>query len=175
MEIQKEIKSKIERDYFFIEGTVDLDAKYFINKIEEGIKDSPLNYKTNVKGKMTDWNFFRGDKKFIDIMLKFLDYLDRNNTAKERSILHEAWGVKEGFGDYTQAHDHLPCYLSGSIYLHSHSQKLYFPEIKKELEPKKGTFVLFPSFLKHYTTRNDTDKNKYALAFNFAYVDTLNK
>ena len=58
MEIKKAIRSKIERDYFFVVGDIDLDAKYFINKIEEGIKDSPLNYKTNIQGKMTDWNFF---------------------------------------------------------------------------------------------------------------------
>ena len=75
MNIQKEIKSKIERDYFFIEGTVDLDAKYFINKIEEGIKDSPLNYKTNVKGQHTSWKFFLNDKNFRVILVKLIDFI----------------------------------------------------------------------------------------------------
>ena len=170
MKIQQEILSKIERDYFFIVGTIDIDANYFINKIEEGIKSSPLNFKTNVIGQMTEWEFFRGDKKFIGIILKFLDYLDSNKIAKERYFLRESWGVKESFGEYTKEHGHLPSYLSGSIYLNNHTQKIYFPEIKKEIEPKKGTFVLFSSFLKHYTNRNTTNKSKYAIAFNFDYT-----
>ena len=170
MEIQKEILSQIKRDYFFIVGTIEIDANYFINKIEEGIKSSSLNFKTNVVGQMTEWKFFRGDKKFIDIMFKFLDYLDNNKITKESHFLNGAWGVKESFGEYTKEHSHLPSYLSGSIYLNNHSQKLYFPDIKKEIEPKKGTFVLFSSFLKHYTNRNNTNKSKYALSFNFDYT-----
>ena len=170
MKIQQEILSKIERDYFFIVGTIDIDANYFINKIEEGIESSSLNFKTNVVGQMTEWKFFKGDKKFIDIIFKFLDYLDNNKIAKEAYFLKEAWGIKESFGGYTKEHCHLPSYLSGSIYLNNHTQKIYFPEIKKEIEPKKGTFVLFSSFLKHYTNRNNTNKSKYALAFNFDYT-----
>ena len=170
MKIQQEILSKIERDYFFIAGTIDIDANYFINKIEEGIKYSSLNFKTNVVGQMTEWNFFKEDKKFIDIIFKFLDYLDNNKIAKKAYFLRGAWGIKESFGGYTKEHDHFPSYLSGSLYLNNHSQKLYFPDIKKEIEPKKGTFVLFSSFLKHYTNRNNTNKSKYALAFNFDYT-----
>ena len=169
MEIQKEILSQIKRDYFFIVGTINIDANYFINKIEEGIKSSPLNFKTNVVGHMTEWNFFRGDKKFIEMMFKFLDYLDNNKIVKEVFFLNDAWGIKESLGEYTKEHAHLPNYLSGSIYLNNHSQKLYFPDIKKEVKPKEGTFVLFSSFLKHYTNRNTTNKSKYALAFNFNY------
>mgnify|MGYP003674683529 FL=1 len=170
MKIQQEILSKIERDYFFIVGTINIDENYFINKIEEGIKYSSLNFKTNVVGQMTEWKFFRGDKKFIEIIFKFLDYLDNNKITKEAYFLKEAWGIKESFGGYTKEHNHFPSYLSGSIYLNNHSQKLYFPDIKKEVEPKKGTFVLFSSFLKHYTNRNNTNKSKYALAFNFDYT-----
>ena len=55
MDIEKEIISKIERDYFFIEGQLDVkNPQYFINKIEEGIrKDDNLNHKTNVRGHHT--------------------------------------------------------------------------------------------------------------------------
>tara|TARA_R110000824_G_scaffold100573_1_gene239108 strand:- start:10 stop:546 length:537 start_codon:yes stop_codon:yes gene_type:complete len=175
MEIQKEILSQIKRDYFFIVGTIDIDASYFINKIEEGIKSSSLNFKTNVVGQMTEWKFFKGDKKFTDILLKFLDYFDNKKTIEGGYFLKDAWGVKESFGEYTKEHNHLPSYLSGSIYLNSHSQKIYFPDIQEEVEPKKGRFVLFSSFLKHYTTRNNVDKSKYALAFNFDYTTTSDK
>ena len=171
MEIKKEIISKIPRDYFFIVGDIDIDAAYFIDRIEEGIKYSSLNYKTNVVGEMTEWKFFKEDKKFIDILIKFLDYLDNNKIGNDDGyILNDVWGVKESFGEYTKEHSHRPSFISASLYLNNHSQKLYFPDIKQEVEPKKGRFVFFSSFLKHYTNRNNTNKSKYALAFNFDYI-----
>ena len=53
MIINKEITSKILRDYIFITGTVDIDSKYFKKRIDEGIQNSNLNHKTNVYGKHT--------------------------------------------------------------------------------------------------------------------------
>ena len=169
MEIQKEIKSKIERDYFFIVGDIDIDADYFINKIEEGIKDSPLNYKTNVIGCMTAWQFFMKDKKLLEILLKLVDYLEFRRITTESYNLTDAWGLRESFGEYTREHSHSSFFMSGALYLNSHTQKLYFPEIDEEVEAKKGRFVLFSSFLKHLTSRNDTDQSKYAISFNFKY------
>ncbi len=37
MIINKEIASKILRDYIFITGTVDIDSRYFKKKIDEGV------------------------------------------------------------------------------------------------------------------------------------------
>ena len=37
MKIEKIIKSKILREYYFIKGNIPIDTKYFIKKIEEGI------------------------------------------------------------------------------------------------------------------------------------------
>ena len=172
MHIEKEIKSKIERDYFFIEGNLDIDSEYFINKIEEGVKDSSLSYKTNVKGHHTEWNFFLKDKNFATIVCKIVDCIEELDLINKRFRIREAWGLKEGFGDHTQLHDHAPSCISGTIYLNNHSQKLYFPDIKREVIPQCGKFVLFSSFLNHYTKRNSTDENKYAIAFNFHY-DTI--
>ena len=61
MKINKEIISKLPRDYVFITGTFDLDAPYFKKRIEEGVKVSSLNYKTNVHGQRTEWKFFNID------------------------------------------------------------------------------------------------------------------
>ena len=117
MEIQKEIRSKIERDYFFIEGILDLDVEYFINKIEEGIKDSSLNHKTNVNGKMTSWSYFLEDKNFFSVLLKIIDCIEELKLVSHKFRIRDAWGLKEGFGEHTQQHDHLPALISGIIYL----------------------------------------------------------
>ena len=130
MIVDKEIVSKIPRDYIFITGGFDIDPKYLKQRIEEGVKESKLNYKTNVVGKHTEWKFFNKDKH---------------------------------------------SYLSGVLYLHDHSQKLYFPDIKQEITPTTGRFVLFSSFLNHYTKRNLEDKEKYAISFNFKSVSIGDK
>ena len=175
MEIQKEIISKIERDYFFIEGQLDVkNPQYFINKIEEGIKkDDNLNHQTNVRGHHTAWNCFSFDKEFHILLFKLLNYIDTLENSltitKQHFRLSEAWGVREGFGEYSQKHHHLPAFFSGTIYLNDHPQKLFFPELNRTITPTCGKFVLFSSFFLHYTNRNLTDKYKYAIPFNFKY------
>ena len=64
MKILKEIVSKVPRDYIFITGTFDIDSQYFKKRIDEAIKTSTLNYKTNVVGGHTGWKFFNRDEKF---------------------------------------------------------------------------------------------------------------
>ena len=79
MKINKEIISKLPRDYVFITGTFDLDAPYFKKRIEEGVKVSSLNYKTNVHGQRTEWKFFNKDEKLGLFFLHVIDYIDNLN------------------------------------------------------------------------------------------------
>ena len=167
MKINKEIISKLPRDYVFITGTFDLDAPYFKKRIEEGVKVSSLNYKTNVHGQRTEWKFFNKDEKLGLFFLHVIDYIDNLNLLLKPFYLHDCWGLIERFGDYTKKHNHGCSLFSGVLYLNNHSQKLYFPEIKEELTTTTRVFVLFNSFLTHYTQRNITHKEKYAISFNF--------
>ena len=169
MKVKEDITKKIERDYIFITGHLNLDSNYFINKIEEGIKNSKNSYAISINGNMTDWDYFNKDKKFILLLLEIFDYLDERKNMDSKYSFQEAWGIKELFGEYTKKHDHNPCYLSGVIYFNSHEQKLYFPQIKKIIKPEKGKVVIFSSFLEHYTRRNKTNLPKYALSFNIKY------
>tara|TARA_B110001454_G_C12593090_1_gene381063 strand:- start:59 stop:622 length:564 start_codon:yes stop_codon:yes gene_type:complete len=171
MKIQKELLSKIERDYLFVEATLDMDTKYLIDKIEQGInRQDNLNYKTNVKGKQTTWDFFLNDKEFSLIMFHILNYLDESPGVKLKGYLSHAWGVKQDLGDFTMEHTHQSHSMSGIIYLNDHEQKLLFPEINQEIIPRRGKIVLFSPFLKHYTKRNLSNKSKYAISFNFSFV-----
>ena len=167
MIIDKEIVSKIPRDYLFVSGLLDLDAKYFKKRIDEGVKTSSINYKTNVYGKHTDWEFFNKDKEFHILLSQLIDHLETLTIDLQRFFLRNAWGLIEGLGEHTQRHHHQPNYISGAIYINDHPQKLYFPDIKQAITPKKGRFVLFSSFLSHHTKRNLIEKEKYAISFNF--------
>ena len=167
MIIDKEIISQIYQPYFFATGVWDIDANYFKKRIDEGIQNSNLNYKTNVLGAQTDWKFFNQDKNFGILIIQILDYLEKLNFDLKLCYLAESWGLIEKFGDVTKKHTHSHAYFSGVLYLHDHHQKLYFPEINQEITPQKGRVVLFSSFLKHYTTRNLQEAEKYAVSFNF--------
>ena len=167
MIIDKEIVSQISRDYVFISGIIDVDAKYFKKRIDEGVQASNLNYKTNVHGKHTEWLFFNNDKEFLILLFQIVDHIETLKIDIQRFSLHSSWGIIENIGDHTKRHHHEPNYLSGVLYLHAHHQKLYFPDIKQEITPQTGRFAIFSSFLQHHTKRNLQQKEKYAISFNF--------
>ena len=76
MKVDKLIKSKIKRDYFFITGKVPMDTKYFIEEIEKGIKEKEnLSFQTNLLSEMTHYHYFLKDKEFFKVMLNFLDLI----------------------------------------------------------------------------------------------------
>ena len=163
MKIDKEIVSKIARDYIFISGVIDVDVKYFKKRIDEGIKASSINYKTNVYGKHTEWDFFKKDKEFVVLLFQIIDHIETLKIDLQRFFLNSSWGIIEGIGDHTQRHHHEPNYLSGVLYLNNHPQKLYFPDIQQEITPEVGRFAIFSSFLAHHTKRNLIEKEKYAI------------
>ena len=71
MQINRHIERTIPQSVFLFEMNFDI-SKYkdkFIEDIEKGIKDnSNYNYKTNVKGKMTNWTYFTKNNEFINIV-----------------------------------------------------------------------------------------------------------
>ena len=175
MKIEKEIVAKIPRDYLFVSGILDVDAKYFKRRIEEGVKASSINYQTNVYGKHTEWEFFNKDKEFNVLLFQMIDHLETLTIDLQSFYLKNAWGIIEGIGEYTQRHHHEPNYISGVIYFNNHPQKLYFPDIKQEITPQTGRFAIFSSFLNHHTKRNIVDKDKYGISFNFRSAMILDK
>ncbi len=166
MKLKKITQDKVKVDYLLIEGFLDINSKYFIKEIENGItKDDNNNFNTNVKGYMTSYEYFNNNKNFLKSIYPLFDYLDSLDNIKPYN-LSSSWGLKENFSHFTEPHDHLPAYLSGIIYLNNHNQTLIFPELKKEIKPKLNSFVIFSSFLIHQTNRNTTDVEKYAISFN---------
>ena len=101
------------------------------------------------------------------LLFQMIDHLETLTIDLQRFFLNSSWGIIEGIGDYTQRHHHEPNYLSGVLYLNSHPQKLYFPDIQQEITPAIGRFAIFSSFLSHHTKRNLIEKEKYGISFNF--------
>ena len=169
MNIKKFIQSKVDIDYFFIYGNLNLNKDYFIDKIDKGIKENNnQNFNTNVKGFMTSWNYFLNDPEFLKLIIPMLDFIDEEKIPVENFALSDAWGIKNVFSSFTQCHDHRRCKVSGALYLNKSTQDLHFPQINQTIKADTGNFVIFSSFLKHLTPKRISDLNevKYGLAFN---------
>tara|TARA_R110000803_G_scaffold58564_1_gene116746 strand:+ start:82 stop:606 length:525 start_codon:yes stop_codon:yes gene_type:complete len=171
MKIDTEIHSKLPVDYTFITGKSNINCDYFIDSIEKGIADeSNRSFTTSVSGYMTNWNYFSKDKIFLDFLYPILDKIDSFPQIVPSYYLDEVWGIKENMGHRSSEHTHMPCYLSGVLYLNTNSQLLEFPEINKFVKPEPGRFAIFSSFLKHKASRNLINKSKYAISFNLNYL-----
>lgn len=169
--LKKEIYTKIKQDVFYIDGFIDLNTDYFINRIEEGINyDSNNNNKTYVKGFMTAWDYFVKDEEFLKVFLKLINKIEYNNTIQDyfpsQWTLKECWGIKEITGSSTTKHHHISTVFSGIIYLNDVKHDLIFDQLGLKLTPEKGKFSIFSGNLTHYTERNLTDISKYAIVFN---------
>ena len=165
MKVDKKICAKIYQDYLFLTGKINIDYKYFISKIEEGLKESSLHFKTNVVGYMTPFTYFNKDEKFLK-MLYVLFHEIETFPKVDAFEFKDCWGIRESFSNYTKPHAHKGSNLSGVIYLNDHTQPLKFPQINQEIKPEKGRFVIFSGFLTHSSPRNLSRKSKYALVFN---------
>ena len=170
--INKYIEKEINIPIFFSECSIDItDTKdYFISKIEESINSKENNnHKTNVKGKMTPWNFFVNDQNFHKILDKGVGQISKFIKLK-KSYLEEAWGIKIEKGNETLFHNHDECKFSGILYLNNTELPIYFPQLDINIVPKMGTFLLFSAILNHGTNVNKSEQAKYAIPFNFSEV-----
>ena len=137
MELKKHFHFPISINIQFFEFQLNdemVDNDYFIKKIDEGCESNKnMNFVTNVKGKMTDWNYFKKDEKFLPVLKKALIFSPLNHKLE----LIEAWGIKMSPGHFTKIHAHSENNFSGILYLNDADNKIFFPQINLEIQPKK--------------------------------------
>ncbi len=111
------------------------------NDIFEGVnKQDNLNYKSNVKAKMTSYYYFVSEKP--KSLNKLKSFLNNYNIT-------ESWGNIYSKGDYTLPHKH-DSYadwtsgkydISGVLYLSDSKTGTYFDELNIEIKAEKGKVV----------------------------------
>jgi|TARA_R100000231_G_scaffold113148_1_gene83959 hypothetical protein len=172
MQIFKDYRRKIEREYFYFSGQLEIDCDYFIKKIKEGCKEkSALNNKTNILGKMTEWRYFINDKKLENPILQIINHVDKTNKLPQYNF-SECWGFEVIKGGKTKFHDHTAAIVSGVIYLNECDQPLIFEEINEKIYPKPGAFAVFSPWLRHGCHMNLDDRSKFGLSFNMNEANT---
>jgi quercetin dioxygenase-like cupin family protein len=153
----------------------------FIISIKSNLDSKMKNY-TNVKGGMTDWNYFIDKPDFINF-ITFL--INKHQTTHpdifkhflQRKTIENAWGNEIKKGDSLNYHTH-QC-LHGILYL-TKGCDLILPELNLKITPEPGDYYIFPPQILHGFDLYQGDNNRYSLIFNivennhFEYAKKLN-
>jgi len=120
----------------------------FILDIKSNLDTDMENY-TNVRGGMTNWNYFL-----------------------EKHEVTNAWGNEIKPGDSLHYHTH-PC-RHGILYL-TEGCDLELPELNIKITPKPGDYYIFPPEILHGFQSYGGKDNRYSLIFNIEQGDKLFK
>jgi hypothetical protein len=144
----------------------------FLITIKNNLNPKMENY-TNVKGGMTDWNYFVDKPEFINFITYLINtyqttHPDLFEYFLEKKNIGSAWGNEIKPGDSLKYHIH-PCY-HGILYL-SGGCDLMLPELNIKITPKPGDYYIFPPEILHGFEPNKQDKNRYSIIFNIEQID----
>jgi len=139
----------------------------FILDIKNNLDIKMENY-TNVKGNMTNWNYFLDKSKFINFITFLINkhqttHFDIFGHFFEKKTIQNAWGNEIKKGDSLDYHKH-PC-LHGVLYL-TKGCDLILPELNLKITPESGDYYIFPSEILHGFDESKENFNRYSLIFN---------
>lgn len=144
----------------------------FLISIKNNI-DSKFNNYTNVKGGITDWNYFINKPEFINFITYLINTYQTTHPNLfeyflEKKTIENAWGNEIKPGDSLTYHTH-PCY-HGILYL-SEGCDLNLPELNLKITPEPGDYYIFPPEILHGFDKYEGDKNRYSLIFNITQTN----
>jgi len=141
----------------------------FIMAIKSNLDPKMENY-TNVKGGMTDWNYFIDKPDFVNFITFLINkhqisHPDIFKHFLERKTIINAWGNEIKQGDSLDYHAHAS--LHGILYL-SKGCDLILPELNLKITPEPGDYYIFPSNILHGFDKYEGESNRYSLIFNIS-------
>tara|TARA_R110002153_G_scaffold272363_1_gene440971 strand:- start:402 stop:1010 length:609 start_codon:yes stop_codon:yes gene_type:complete len=146
-----------------------------IMEIKNNLNKEMKNY-TNVKGGMTDWNYFLNKPIFNDFMVYLINKHQLTHSEifeyfLEKKQISNAWGNEIKKGDSVKFHSH-PC-IHGILYL-TKGCDLLLPELNIKITPEPGDYYIFPPQILHGFNEYKDEKNRYSLIFNIEQGDRFN-
>ena len=167
MLIQRHFNYTIPKDMVFIEGFLNnIDSRYFISKIEEGInQENNENYKTNVKGKFTGFDSLVYEPE----TLEFMRYIEPSisNIYNRIAYVKECWGNIYNNDDHALLHHHQDCSgFSGILYLTEGGPGTYFSDFDITINEEYGKVVLFDPLLLHQVKSSNLKNSRITMGFN---------
>jgi len=140
--------------------------------IKNNLDPSMKNY-TNVKGGMTNWNYFI-DKPLFKNFIVYL--INKHQTSHpsifeyflEKNTISNSWGNEIKKGDSLNFHTH-SC-IHGILYL-TGGCDLILPELNIKITPQPGDYYIFPPEILHGFEEYKEEKNRYSLIFNIQQIE----
>ena len=127
--------------------------------------DEKLNFKTNVQGLFTGFEFFLNNTNFH----KFIKLIENEIKLiyNKTFIISSAWGnVLKKDGEVIE-HDHKgTTAFCGILYLSDGGPGTYFSDYNMSVHEEVGKFILFSPFLKHSVIQVNNNIERVTLAFN---------
>ena len=176
--------SKIEKYYLFpsILYKIKYDLKKvecdnIFNYVETGINDKGFSFDKHVLNK----NIFSDIKIFIEKHIeKYLYESMKKNPRLQKVTITQSWLNKIEDDDERPVHSHPNSVISGVFYIGTPKDKFSnisfispfhsgFDDGSSRSEvifPRSGELLLFPSYLKHWVSRNTSKKPRISLSFN---------
>ena len=133
---------------------------------------------TNVIATMTEWDWNPENvrlKRLKNNIIEFINYNCNNqevrsveDTIPVKYFVNDLWGNIYRKGDYTNEHKHLPNIFSFVYFLKSkwYHSPLVFSDSGEKIRPTEGTFVIFPSHLKHLVPKHRYRETRITLSGN---------
>ena len=144
----------------------------FLIDIKNNLNSKMKNY-TNVKGGMTDWDYFIDKPEFVNFITFLINkyQVTHPNIFKhflEKNTISNAWGNEIKSGDSLNYHNH-SCY-HGILYL-TKGCDLILPELNLKITPEPGDYYIFPPQILHGFDKYEGEQNRYSLIFNIEESD----
>jgi len=177
--------SFLEKDMMVINYNNERILKSIEDKIKNNI--NPYMYKkTNVRGNMTNYNFFIEDKDFHillnDISFLLFKFADQNGfEGANKFKIIDAWGNMLSKNEYVRNHWHLnnknkvrAPHMSINVSFDKKEPGTYFPKYRKQIKPKRGKMVVFLANEMHLVDVYKHEEPRYTLAFNLQCRKVMN-
>ena len=155
-----------------MQGEVDAD----FDKVEKLLLD---NYSNKLSDKPWASNYEDTNCPSSSIVDNILNQIinDFYDVTGENVVVDNYWGHIHEKNMSTRLHDHPYCFASGVVYISvpkGSGSIVFSPTIDirnrdlflASFPPKRGRYYVFPGYLDHYVTRNNSDEMRVSLSFN---------
>ena len=130
--------------------------------------------RTNVKATMTEWDWGNNIERVLRLKNFIIETSGgigiNKNLFQELKVRH-FWANIYHHYDYTISHDHVGVdILSFTYFLKTewYHPPFVFTWSGKKIKPKEGTFIIFPSHLKHHVPENKSEETRITLSGNIS-------
>ena len=134
----------------------------------------PLSYRTNVKGKQSEWflsspSIEKVRKWIYSLILIEVPWVKPVIDLKWEINFRETWFAKYDIGDFAHIHDHSPYVFSFVYYVKcpKGSSPLIFTHSGKKVKAEEGKVVIFPGNIQHHVPNNKSN-DRIVLAGNLS-------